>query len=74
MIDRYYNPGQPGSFGGLPITDRYLKGNVIDFLISQDAYTLYRPIRRRFRRRQIFTEVIDDLWQADLVDIQSFVT
>ena len=28
MTDRYYNPGQPGSFGGLPITERYLKGNV----------------------------------------------
>ena len=71
MTDRYYNPGQPGSFGGLPIAERYLKGNVKDFLISQDAYTLYRPIRHRFRCRKIFTKGIDDLWQADLVDMQS---
>ena len=66
MTDRYYNRGQPGSFA-----ERYLKGNVKDFLIRQDAYTLHKPIRHRFRRRQIFTRGIYDLWQAVLVDIQS---
>ena len=71
MTDRYYNPAQPGSFGGLPIAERYLKGNVKDFLIRQDADTLHRPIRHRFRRRKIFTKEINDLWQADLVDMQS---
>ena len=71
MADLYYNSGQPGSFGGLPIAERYLKGNIKDFLIRQDAYTLHRPIRRRFRCRKIFTNGIDDLWQADLVDMQS---
>ena len=54
MTDRYYNPGQPCSFGGLPIAERYLKGNVNDFLIWQDAYTLHRPIRHCFRRRHTF--------------------
>ena len=71
MTDRYYNPGEPGSFAGLLIAERYLEGIVKDFLIRQDAYTLHRPIRRRFRRRQIFTKGIDDLWQADPVDMQS---
>ena len=73
MTDRYYNPGQPGSFWGLPIAKRYLKGNVKDFLIRQEAYTLHIPIIHRFRRRQIFTKRIHDLWQADLVDMQSLV-
>ena len=71
MTDRYYNPEQPSSFGGLPIAERYLKENVKYYLIRQDAYTLHRPIRRRFRCRQIFTKGIDDLRQADLVDMQS---
>ena len=71
MTKRYYNPGQPGSFEGLPIAKIYLKGNVTDFLIRQDAYTLHRPIRHCFKRRQIFSKGIDDLWQADLVDMQS---
>ena len=69
--DRYYNTGQPGSFWGLPIAERYLKWKVKDFLIRQDAYTLHRPIRHCSRRRQIFTKRIDDFWQADLVDMQS---
>ena len=71
MTDREYNPGQPGSFGGSPITERYLEGNVKDFVIRQDAHTLHRPIRHRFKRTQIFTKGIDDWWQADLVDMQS---
>ena len=74
MTERYYNPEQPGSFWGLPIAERYLKGNVKDFLTRQDAYTLHRPIRHlrhRFTPRQIFTKGIHDLWQAGLVDMQS---
>ena len=63
----------PGSFGGLPIAERYLNGNLKDCLIRQDAYTLHRPIRHRFRRRHIFTKVIHDLWQADVVDMQSLL-
>ena len=58
--DRYYNSGQLGSFEGLPIAERYLKWKVKDFLIRQDEYTLHRPIRHRFRRRQIFTKEIDN--------------
>ena len=67
MTERYYNPGQPGSFGGLPIAEKDLKGNVKDFVIKQDAYILHRSIRYHFR--QIFTKGIHDLWQADLVDM-----
>ena len=71
MTERYYNPGQLGSFGGLPITERYLKRNVKDFLMRQDAYNLHRRIRHRFSRRRIFTKGIHDLCQADPVDMQS---
>ena len=56
------------------ITERYYNpGHVKDFLIRQDAYTLHRPIRHRFRRRQIFTKGIHDLWQADLVYMKSLM-
>ena len=73
MTDRYYNPGQPGSFGGLPIAERYQKGNVKYLLIRQDADTLHRPIRRRLRRKQIFTKWIDDLWQFGSREYAVFV-
>ena len=68
----YFDPRQPGSFGGLPAAERYLKGDVKSWLIRQDAYTLYKPLRHRFRRRQTFTKGIHDLWQTDLTCIDTF--
>ena len=38
-------------------------------MANQDAYTLHKPIRRRFPRRKTFARDIDYLWQADLVDM-----
>ena len=67
----YFDPRQPGSFGGLPVAERYLKRYVESWLIREDAYTLHKPLRHRFRRRQTFTKGIHDLWQTDLVDMQS---
>ena len=67
----YFDPRQPGSFGGLSAEERYLKGDVKSLLIRQDACTLQKPIRHRFRRRQTFTKGVHDLWQTDLVDMQS---
>ena len=67
----YFDPRQPGSFCRLPAAERYLKGDAKSWLIRQDAYTLHKPLRYRFRRRQIFTKGIHDLWQTDLVDMQS---
>ena len=66
----YFDPRQPGSFGGLPAAER-LNVDVKSWLIRQDAYRLDKPIRHRFRRRQTFTTGIHDLWQTDLVDMQS---
>ena len=40
-------------------------------MLKQDAYTLHKPVRKHFKRRITFTTGIDDLWQADLVDLSS---
>ena len=37
----------------------------------QDAYILYKSLRHSFRHRQTFTKGVHDLWQTDLVDMQS---
>ena len=39
--------------------------------MRQDAYTVYKPLRHRFRCRQTFTKGIHGLWQTELVDMQS---
>jgi transposase InsO family protein len=42
------------------------------WLSSQDAYTLHKPVRRIFPRRKTFAKGINDLFQADLVDMQKY--
>ena len=46
--------------------------NVIkDWLSSQDAYTLHKDARRKFKRNKIIVSAIDEQWQVDLVDMNT---
>ena len=75
-MEVYSDPRAPASFGGPEVFRKHLKGKfsakqIKDFLIKRDEYTLHKPVRKRFRRRKVFTLGIDDLWQADLADLSS---
>jgi hypothetical protein len=69
----YYNPSQPGSFGGVgslaraaghPIT------KVSKWLEAQPTYTLHKPARKRnYPTRPYRTKGVDYQWQADLVEM-----
>jgi len=68
----YYDPSKAGSFGGvlpLALTSKVGEIEVKKWLSAQDAYTFHKPARLRFHRRKTFSVGIDDLWQADLVDL-----
>jgi hypothetical protein len=68
----YYDPRQPGSFSSVQNLKRYSglnKKKVMTFLRAQDAYTTHKPTRVRFPRRRTYAKGIDDLFQADLVDV-----
>jgi hypothetical protein len=68
----YYDPKNPGSFGGIKSLRRYSKTNndtARNWLASQDAFTLHKPVRRIFPRRRTFAKGIGDLYQADLCDL-----
>ena len=67
----YYNVVDPASYGGLSKykPKGYTKKEVREWLQTQDAYTLHKPTRRRFPRRQVVVYGIDHQWQADLVDL-----
>ena len=46
--------------------------NIIkDWLSSQDAYTLHKDIRRKFKRNKVIVHGIDEQWQVDLVDMNT---
>ena len=70
----YYDPRNPGSFGGAAALRNAVGGTLSDakkWLQTQDTYTLHRPIRKRFPRNRIRVAGIDDQWEADLIDTQS---
>ena len=76
----YYDPKRSGGFGGV---DRLYKDvkkegkfninrtKIKEWLMKQDAYTLHKPIRRRFRRNRVIVGGIHEQWQMDLADMQS---
>ena len=74
MDSIYYDPSKAASFGGVhPLVreSNASERDVRNWLASQDAYTLHKPTRRKFRRRKTISTGVDDLWQADLVDLSS---
>lgn len=74
MESVYYEASKPGSYGGIRPLARYSGSpikTVTNWLSSQDTYTLHKPIRKIFPRRKTFAKGINDLFQADLVEMQS---
>ena len=74
MENVYYDPSIAGSFGGIRQLVRYSGKSVKSvgkWLPSQDAYTLHKPVRKKFPRRKTFAKKINDLFQADIADLQS---
>ena len=77
LTDIYYNPSEPGAYGGVERLLRRARVNglhvtreqVEAFLADQKTYSLHKPVRRKFRRNYTFASGIDKQWQADLVDM-----
>ena len=67
MESSHYNVVALASYGGLNKfrPKGYTKKETKDWLQTQDAYTLHKPTRRRFPRRQVVVYGIDHQWQAD---------
>ena len=68
----YFDPNRVGSYGGVdalrPVTHAPRK-IVAQWLSEQDAYSLHKPARRRFKRRCVIVGGMNQQWQADLVDL-----
>ena len=45
------------------------KDKVIDWLRTQDAYNLHRPVRKTFPRNRVYVSYKDQQFEIDLVDI-----
>ncbi|XP_011858854.1 PREDICTED: uncharacterized protein LOC105556376 [Vollenhovia emeryi] len=72
----YYDPRH---YAGYSVTDnlyraakpKFSRNGVARWLESQDAYTLHRPLRRKFPRLHYNVTNIDDLWEADLIELRN---
>ena len=40
-----------------------------EWLVAQDAYTLHRPVQKKFRRNSNSVNIID-VWECDFFDVQ----
>jgi hypothetical protein len=75
----YFNIANAGSFAGPRKVQLILKENGYDVAIGQirqwlnnvDAYSLFKPVRYRFKRDRVVTSGIDDLWDVDLADVSN---
>jgi transposase InsO family protein len=75
----YLTASKPGAYSGRETFIRELKkrhkninrADVISWLEQRDAYTLHRPMRRKFKRNRVIVNGLDDTFQTDLIDLPS---
>ena len=79
LAEIWYDPENPAAFasadrlwheGKKRIKD-LKKTQVINWLRTQDVYTLHKAYRNRIRRNPIVAYSIDQCWFADLLDMSS---
>jgi Integrase core domain len=76
LAEVYYNPSNPGSFGGVPRLHHQLQSvpreSVKWFLQSSDVYTTHKQRYSKFRRKKVVVPAPNYLWQADLIFMQKY--
>jgi len=71
----YYDPAKPSAFSTFKKLRVAVKkekkklGDIRAWLEKQDAYTLHRPVRKRFARNSHSANNVLDFWECNLVDV-----
>ena len=70
----YYDPSNVGAFGGIQRLQGQLKNKrekeqVTKWLPTQLAYSLHKPMKKKFPTRTYTTSGLNDLWQMDLMEM-----
>jgi transposase InsO family protein len=66
----YYNTKKKEGFGGARLLlQRQNLFNTREWLRAQPTYTLHKDVKRNFPTRKYITGGINDLWQADLMEM-----
>jgi hypothetical protein len=78
LSDLWYNVENPSAFSGIngfwnSVKERKLnvtKQQVKNWLLDQEVYSKYAPVRQNFRRNKIISWGLSYMFQADLADMQ----
>ena len=76
-MEAYTDPPHAGSFRGVESIKRHAKVGVNtarEWLMGEKSYTLHKQSKTKFRRRRTIARGINELWQADLVDLSLLST
>ncbi|KAF4518578.1 hypothetical protein B566_EDAN015729 [Ephemera danica] len=71
----YYDINNPAGFSSvkklhISLNGKYTIGEIRKWIEAQDTYTLHRNRRKKFPRNRFFVTNIDEIWQADLIDMR----
>ena len=77
LHDIYYDISHPAGYGSVNALYNAAKKQlpkltikkVLQYLQTQDTYTLHKPIKKKFTRRKTLAPYIDAIWQADLISL-----
>jgi transposase InsO family protein len=73
----FYDPLHPAGYGTVKnlhnaVKDQGIsKRQIVKWLQKQKTYTLHKPVRKKFPRRQVEVRQIDQQFQADLADMSN---
>lgn len=75
----YYNPESPAAFSDVNklyeaakrINNHLTRAETEAWLQAQETYTVHKQIRKKFQRNNYHVTNIDDLFQADLIDMHT---
>lgn len=75
--DIYYDAAHPAGYGSLnklseAMKHKMSKEETKNWLQSQETYTLHKPVQHKFPRNKYVLSNLNELWQADLSDLQSY--
>ena len=79
LSNLYFQIEKPGAYAGPGKIMEILKQNgfsvsinhIQNWLKQHDAYTLFKPVKYRFKRNRIVTTGLDYMWDADLADVSN---
>jgi len=70
----YYDISHPAGYASIAKLATAVKTSrkkALDYLQRQNTYTIHKPTRKKFPRRRILAYHVNELWQADLSDMQA---